>query len=37
MHCNFNNFKSSKDRTKLPDGKEGKSYKTFSDINDTKI
>ena len=35
----LNNFKSSKERTKLLDGKEAKFYtsKHFSDINDLKI
>ena len=33
----FNNFKSSKDRTKFLDVKEAKFYEKFSDINDLKI
>ena len=33
----FNNFTSSKDRTKSLDGKEAEFYKDFSDINDLKI
>ena len=33
----LNNFKSSKDKTKLLDGKEAEFYKNFSDINDLKI
>ena len=33
----FNNFKSSKARTKLLDGKEAEFYDNFSDINDVKI
>ena len=33
----FNNFKSSRDKTKLLGGKEAESYKIFSDIIDLKI
>ena len=33
----FNNFKSSKDRTKSLDGKEAEFYENVSDINDLKI